>query len=230
MQRVLEPEVMDTARDAEEYDAMDFAEPNGRFAEDALSLVRARPGAEILDLGTGTADIPVRMLQRDAHVRIVAVDLAAEMLRLAAKKLETAGVAGRCRLVHVDAKALPLPPRSFDMVMSNSTAHHLPEPLVLFEQIARVVKEGGAVIVRDLVRPASEADAWAIVERAAAGESARQKQLFFDSLHAALTLDEVGELVRRAGLTGVRVARVGDRHWTAERPFSGAPLAGAGAS
>ena len=91
MERVLEPEVMDTAQDAEEYDAMDFAEPNTRFAEDALALVRGVPGARILDIGTGTADIPMRMLQRDAAVHIVAGDLAKEMLRLAERKVAAAG-------------------------------------------------------------------------------------------------------------------------------------------
>src|SRR5512135_587521 len=98
MERVLEPEVMDTALDAEEYDAMDFAEPNGRFAEDALALVGSVPGAEVLDIGTGTADIPLRMLQRDARVRVVAVDLAREMLHIARRKIAAAGFADRCRL------------------------------------------------------------------------------------------------------------------------------------
>ncbi|HSQ62097.1 MAG TPA: methyltransferase domain-containing protein [Polyangiaceae bacterium] len=218
MERVLEPEVMDTAQDAEEYDAMDFAEPNGRFAEDALALVRSVPAAEVLDIGTGTADIPLRMLQLDARVRIVGVDLAREMLRLATKKVAAAGFADRCRLELVDAKALPFEPGTFDLVMSNSIAHHIPEPLALFEQVARVVKKGGAIIVRDLIRPASTDEARAIVERVSPHDTTRQKQLFFDSLCAALTLDEVADLVRRAGLSGLRIARVSDRHWTAERP------------
>src|SRR5207249_817445 len=96
-------------------------------------------------------------------------------------------------------------------------AHHIPEPLVLFQEICRVVKPDGAVMVRDLVRPASMDDAWAIVKRVAAGEHPRQQQLFFDSLCAALTLDEVAEMVRRSGLARMRVERVSDRHWTAER-------------
>jgi len=220
MERVLEPEVMDTAEDAEEYDAMDFAEPNTRFAEDALALVRGVVDAEILDIGTGTADIPVRVLQRDPRVRIVGVDLAQEMLRVAAQKVASAGFAERCRFQLVDAKSLPFEPESFDMVMSNSIAHHIPQPIVLFEQIARVVKKGGAIIVRDLIRPPSTDEAWAIVERVSPRDTPRQKQLFFDSLCAALALDEVADLVRRAGLEGMRVAQVSDRHWTAERAFS----------
>jgi ubiquinone/menaquinone biosynthesis C-methylase UbiE len=219
MKRILEPELMDTVRDAEEYDAMDFAEPNTAFAVAALGLLdkNAKSEPHILDLGTGTADIPVRMLQRNPRLRILAVDLAHEMIRVATRKVAAAGFSEQCRLQALDGKALPFKADRFDMVMCNSTAHHIPEPLTLFKEIARVVKKTGAVIVRDLIRPETMDDAWAIVRRAAAGEHIRQQQLFFDSLCAALTLDEVRDLARRAGLERVRVAQVSDRHWTLER-------------
>jgi hypothetical protein len=55
------------------------------------------------------------------------------------------------------------------------------------------------------------------VNRAAPDDSARQKQLFFDSLCAALTLEEVRELVAAAGLEGATVAQVSERHWSVER-------------
>lgn len=47
-----------------------------------------------------------------------------------------------------------------------------------------------------------------------------QKMLFRDSLHAAFTLDEVNELVQKAGLEGVKVYQSSDRHWTIERKHS----------
>ena len=59
------------------------------------------------------------------------------------------------------------------------------------------------------------------MKRVAAGEHPRgQQQLFFDSLCAALTLEEVGALARQTGLGKLRVERVSDRHWTAERRAS----------
>ena len=59
--RVLEPEVMDTAQEAADYDAMDNREPNDRFATDCLQFARFSPGARSLDVGTGTALIPIAM-------------------------------------------------------------------------------------------------------------------------------------------------------------------------
>lgn len=58
--------------------------------------------------------------------------------------------------------------------------------------------------------------AWAIVKRVAAGQSRHQQQLFFDSLCAALTPEEVAEAAEKAGLPGLIIKMVSDRHWTAE--------------
>jgi ubiquinone/menaquinone biosynthesis C-methylase UbiE len=216
MQRVLEPEVMDTAEDAEEYDAMDFAEPNTRFAVDALALLGAVPRAEILDVGTGTARIPILMVQRRPDLSILGVDLAREMLRVGQANVAAAGLARQIRLELCDAKELALASDRFDMVTCNSTMHHLPDPVLGFREIARVAKPGGSIMIRDLVRPNAPEDAWAIVDVAAAGESAHQKQLFFDSLRASLTLDDVRAALEQAGLAGLSVRMVSDRHWTAE--------------
>ena len=53
----------------------------------------------------------------------------------------------------MDAKALRFGAARFDLVMCNSTAHHIPEPIQLFKEIARVVRPDGAILVRDLFRP-----------------------------------------------------------------------------
>jgi ubiquinone/menaquinone biosynthesis C-methylase UbiE len=217
MIRILEPEVMDTARDAEEYDAMDFSEADTRFADDALALIKGRAEAEILDIGTGTAKIPVLMLDRRKDLAVMAVDLSSEMLHVATRNVARAGHGHAVRLARHDAKALRLSEKRYDLVMSNSVTHHIPDPLTHFQEVARVVKPDGAVLLRDLLRPPSMDEAWSIVKRVAAGEHLRQQQLFFDSLCAALTLPEVEELVRKAGLGRMRVAQISDRHWTAER-------------
>jgi ubiquinone/menaquinone biosynthesis C-methylase UbiE len=224
--RTLEPEVMDSDEDASEYDAMDFSEPNGRFARDAVALIGGALAGDgpvsghapvALDIGTGTADIPLRMLDLHPSLRIVALDMADSMLRIARAHAASRGHAARLDLQKHDGKAIDLGDARFDLVMSNSVVHHIPEPVALFREIARLVRPGGAVLVRDLARPASRRAARAIVERVAANDSPKQKKLFFDSLCAALTVDEVRALARQAGLGDLRVEMVSDRHWTAER-------------
>jgi ubiquinone/menaquinone biosynthesis C-methylase UbiE len=215
--RIPEPELMDTAEDAEEYDAMDFSEANTRFAEDALLLVAQMREVSAIDLGTGTAQIPILMLERRPDLSILAVDAAAEMLKVGTRNVTQAGFGGQITLARMDVKKLRVEAQRFDLVLCNSTIHHIPEPIMAFREIARIAKPSAAIVVRDLIRPDSFEEAWGIVKRVAAGETAKQQQLFFDSLCAALTLEEVTTLARDAGLSRLRVERCSDRHWTAER-------------
>ncbi|MBX7196289.1 MAG: methyltransferase domain-containing protein [Sandaracinaceae bacterium] len=217
--RILEPELMDTVEDAEEYHAMDFSEPDGRFAERALELLAGSSHPEVLDAGTGTAKIPVLMAKARADLRVVALDPAREMLRVAARHVTQSALDGRITLARLDARNTKFPASRFDAVICNSTVHHLPDPLALLRELKRVLKPGGAVLLRDLARPASMDEAWAIVKRVAAGDSRRQQQLFFDSLCAALTIEELEQLLVDVGWSGFAVRMVSDRHWSIERPW-----------
>jgi ubiquinone/menaquinone biosynthesis C-methylase UbiE len=215
MERVLEPEVMDTAEEAQDYDAMDFTEVNTAFVE-AFVALGVRTG-NVLDVGTGTARIPLLIAQRLPAIKIVAVDLSAEMLKLAAAHLQAAALEGRITLHLADAKNLPFPDATFDAVISNSIVHHIPEPITVLREIARVAKPGAALLIRDLLRPATPEAADALVARYAGKESPRQQKLFRDSLGAALTLEEITSAAQAAGLTGVTIAQTSDRHWTLTR-------------
>ena len=60
--RTLEPEVMDTEEEARDYDAMDHRDVNTRFCDDLLELLDGKPPRRALDVGTGTALIPIELL------------------------------------------------------------------------------------------------------------------------------------------------------------------------
>ena len=221
IQRVLEPEAMDTPEEAAEYDSMDHSEVNRRFAKDVLSsgLEAMAAGAgrrelEVLDLGTGTAQIPIELCRQSEGFRISAVDLAASMLDVARLNVEVVGCNTRIRLDLVDAKALPYNDGAFDAVVSNSIVHHIPEPVVVLAEAIRVLRPGGLFFFRDLARPESEMELSRLVETYAADANDRQRQLFADSLRAALSLDEMRDLARRLGRSAEEVRPTSDRHWT----------------
>jgi ubiquinone/menaquinone biosynthesis C-methylase UbiE len=217
LQRVLEPEVMDTWAESTAYDAMDFGEINGDFAHTAAEL---HPQAvRVLDIGTGPARIPILLCQQHPGCRVWGVDLAQSMLVLGRRNVEEAGLLQRITLELADGKRLPYPNWDFDLVISNSVVHHLPEPIDLFREAARLVTPRGAVLIRDLVRPETVAEIDRIVDAAGIFD-ARQRQLLWDSLHAALMIEEVEKLVQEAGLAG-KVYRSSDRHWTLAIPPQG---------
>ncbi len=216
--RVLEPEVMDSTDEARDYDAMDHGEVNRRFVDDLLAA-QGRWGvplnARVLDLGTGTAQIPVELCLQNPLASVVAIDLAESMLQLAAENVERRGLSARITLQQVDAKGLPFADGQFAVVMSNSIVHHIPEPRSALAEAVRVLqKTGGLVFVRDLARPADDAQVCKLVETYAAGCNEHQRSLFDASLRAALSVEEIRALVSSLGFDPAGVKATSDRHWT----------------
>jgi ubiquinone/menaquinone biosynthesis C-methylase UbiE len=216
--RTLEPEVMDTVEDARDYDQMDHRHVNRVFVDDLLAswqrLGAMCSAADVLDVGTGTALIPIELCRRPGTWRVRAIDLATEMLSLAKHNVAAAGCEQQIQLQLVDAKELPYPDGSFEWVISNSIIHHIPQPAHSLAEMVRVVKPGGLLFVRDLLRPETADEIEHIVNTYAGAESRQQQQLYRQSLHAALTVNEVRDMSISLGLAADAVQQTSDRHWT----------------
>lgn len=226
--RVLEPEVMDTAEEARDYDAMDHSAVNRLFVDHLLQAAQlagvafaasepAHPtniGPAVLDVGTGTAQIPIELCRRNVSCRVTAIDLAGHMLDLAGRNVSAAGFTGKIRLELVDAKRLPYADDAFDVVMSNSIIHHIPEPIDSLREMVRLTRTGGLLFVRDLMRPPEMTILRNLVQTYAGDANAHQQKMFGESLHAALTLEEIRGLAVRLGIPSESVTASSDRHWT----------------
>ncbi|HLJ97479.1 MAG TPA: class I SAM-dependent methyltransferase [Gemmataceae bacterium] len=203
---------MDTREEARDYDTMDHTEVNRVFVADFLRSWDGRN--PILDVGTGTAQIPIELCLQAATAQVVAIDMAQEMLRVGEDNVRRAGLAARLKLQLGDAKSLPFPDQAFGAIISNSIVHHIPEPEPVLAEMLRVLVRGGTLFVRDLLRPDDEATLRHLVATYAGDGNAHQQQMFADSLHAALTLAEVREMVAKLGCDPMSVQQTTDRHWT----------------
>jgi ubiquinone/menaquinone biosynthesis C-methylase UbiE len=211
--RVLEPEVMDSADEAINYDSMDHSEVNWQFAADFLAVWNGKN--RILDVGTGTAQIPIELCRQSPIPRITAIDLAGHMLALARQNVERSGFADRIQIEKADAKCLPYRDGySFGTVISNSIIHHIPEPSLCLAEMHRVCADGGFLFIRDLLRPADETTLGHLVDTNTRGANDHQRAMFAASLRAALTLEEVRDLVGQLGYPSRSVQQTSDRHWT----------------
>lgn len=216
LKRVLEPEVMDSSAEAIAYDDMDHRQVNEAFTQDLIAASEANGGVldEVLDLGTGTARIPLMLCEAVEDVRVVAADLSVEMLDVARINLELSPYLERVMLTLCDAKNLEFEDNRFDVVMSNSIVHHIPEPASAFAEAVRVCKPGGLLFFRDLVRPETDEEVERLVETYAGEEADHARRMFDDSLRAAFSVDEIQALVEGVGFAGDTVQATSDRHWT----------------
>jgi ubiquinone/menaquinone biosynthesis C-methylase UbiE len=224
LHRVLEPELMDSENDAREYDAMDHSSVNKQFVTDLLAALAdwspkrpVHPESEcihVLDLGAGTAQIPNELARRAPNIHITAVDAAESMLTLARENTAKGGFSTRISVGLADAKQLPFDSASFIVVISNSIVHHIAEPRTVAAEAIRVCADGGLLFHRDLARPADETQLDYLAETYATGATPYQRKLFANSLRAALTLEEMRDLIAVFGYPREAVQLTSDRHWT----------------
>ncbi len=215
MKRILEQEVMDTAESAEAYDAMGHGEIDEAFVCRVIEL--GADTGQYLDVGTGPAQIPILLAQKCHNIHITAIDLSKEMLKIAKRHVEDANLTDRISLQLVGAKILPYPDNTFDGIISNSIVHHVHDAEKALQEMCRVAKQSGVVLIRDLIRPETPAAAQAFVDRYAADDTPYQQKLYYDSFLAAFTISEVNQMLSNMDMPGATVVQSTDRHWSIER-------------
>jgi len=220
MGRILEPEVMASQDDVTAYDELDRRFGDILFEGFAESACRmgVREG-RVLDVGTGPGWIPIRLAALNERFLITGVDMSENMLRRARENADRRGVGGRIRLVMSDAKRLPFPDASFDLVLCHNMLHQLPEPADALREIVRVARPDGAILVRDVRRlpgPAMEA----VLPLYCLGYSAGLRRLTVDSFRAGLSYRQLRELADSVGLTRARLRAHFITHIAIERPAS----------
>ena len=212
MQRVVEPELMDDARQVLAYAEADFSEPNSHFVELLKQHHGDHLGGCCLDLGCGPGDICFRLAQQFPDLQIIGVDGSAAMLEYARKSQNGRDLAHRVAFEQHRLPSDDLPKHRFDVITSNSLLHHLHAPEILWQTITQCGKAGSVIHVMDLYRPQSERDAMQIVETYAAEEPDVLKKDFYHSLLAAFSPAEIASQLQEAGLTGLTMELTSDRH------------------
>jgi SAM-dependent methyltransferase len=214
MKRIVEPELMSAEEQARAYAKADFAAAHSSYPKLFAGKFPRRPKrATVLDLGCGPCDVTIRFAQANPGCTFHAVDGSAAMLRFARAAIKRQhGLARRIKLIEGFIPGAPIPPRSYDVILSSSFLHHLHDPQVLWQTIRQYAKRGTIVFVPDLRRPASRAKAREFLRKYSGGEPEVLRRDFYNSLLAAFTPAEVRRQLKQAGLTSLNVEIVSDRH------------------
>ena len=164
--------------------AMNIAETLGVLVD----LVPEDPEARWVETACGPGLIARAMAPRVGSV--VGIDLTPTMVEKASGDAAAAGVEN-VRFEVGDATALPLADDSLDGAITRFSLHHIPAPIRVLEEMERVVKPGGYVIVSDFVTDDDgESAAWQ-----------EQIERLRDPSHwALLTPSRIAALAERVGL------------------------------
>jgi ubiquinone/menaquinone biosynthesis C-methylase UbiE len=160
----------------------------------------------LLDVATGSADLPLALVswgrRHGVAIRAFAGDLSPPIL--AAARAEIARVApGAVILLCCDARALPLPARSVDLVTCSLALHHLgpDDATAALCELGRVTRH--TLIVSDLARGRLAYLGARLLAIPFRNPLTRHDAAV--SVLRAYTRDELATLARAAGLEGARV-------------------------
>jgi len=114
-----------------------------------------KPGARVLDLATGTADLAIMIARMHPHVTLLGIDPSEKMLEVGQKKLALTQLTERIELKVGDAQALPVESNSFDGLSIAFGIRNVPDRLQGLREMARVTKPGGRIAILELSEPRS---------------------------------------------------------------------------
>jgi ubiquinone/menaquinone biosynthesis C-methylase UbiE len=117
--------------------------PETKIASDVVAKMRT---GTVLDLGSGTGYLTVRIAGRAPSLRVYGIDLSRQMVKIARRHAK--GV-DNARFVFGNAARLPFNDNSIDLVISTGASHHWKTPRLVFDECYRVLKTGGEAWIYD---------------------------------------------------------------------------------
>ncbi len=154
MKRVTEPELMTGFEQVQAYKEADFSKSDdemvsqlSNFLKESGALITSN--TMIVDLGCGPGNITEKIACIWSNAKVLGVDDSPEMLRVARerqKSLEQISSLAGLSYHKINIASISNGQSSLvncaDVVVSNSLIHHIHEPFVFFDALAKISKKG----------------------------------------------------------------------------------------
>jgi demethylmenaquinone methyltransferase / 2-methoxy-6-polyprenyl-1,4-benzoquinol methylase len=125
-----------------------------RWRSAMLDRVILAAPRRVLDVACGTAKVTIDLVEHTA-AQVVGLDLTWEMVSRGREKIESAGLGARIEFVAGDARRLPFPDSSFDVLTFTYLLRYVDDPQATLDELARVVRPGGMMASLDFAVPRS---------------------------------------------------------------------------
>jgi len=109
----------------------------------AVALANSLPGRDVLEVGVGTG---LSLAEYRPDKRVTGIDLSAEMLDVARRRVARGTLPNVVSLQEMDAERTTFETAAFDIVAAMFVASVVPSPERLLAEMKRVVRPGGSLI------------------------------------------------------------------------------------
>jgi len=162
----------------------------------------------VLDVGTGSGRLAFELgMVKKTGFKIIGLDLSLDMLIEATGFQNNNYHSTYIDFIGATAANLPFADNTFDAVISYASLHHWQKPIEVFNEIWRVTKPGGFILIRDnrrmLDEPLYKAAIWIFTMFLPKAEKSRWPR----SIMASFKLDEVREILDQTNMKHYMIKR-----------------------
>lgn len=124
------------------------------WREQMANMLPPRPALRVLDLATGTADVPLTFARTNKDIaHITGMDLAEKMLDIGREKIAQQGLNKTIQLSTGDAMAIPAESNAYDAATISFGIRNVPDVLTTLKEMYRVVNPGGHALILEFSTP-----------------------------------------------------------------------------
>ena len=172
------------------------------FAEFILNDLKLEDNSKVLEIGPGPAWISIILVKENPSIRLTGLEISKDMIRIANQNIKDEGVEEYITFIEGNAQDLSMFENgSFDAVITHDSLHHWEQPLVIFNEIARVLKEDGVLCIGDGRRDL-KLGAKIIFQIAKLFISKQMSYYWGTSIRASYTPDEIIKMLDLTNLKG----------------------------
>ena len=118
-----------------------------------------REPRRVLELGCGTGNLSLQLAKSFPLAELSLVDASAEMIALVRSRIgESTPASNAVSYVEARFEELDLPARSFDLVVSSISLHHVEDKAALYSRIRSLMTTGGRFCFADQIRGEPESN------------------------------------------------------------------------
>ena len=176
----------------------EFMRDEGWYEIDSI-LETGISGGDILEIGSGPGLVGLEIAKKLPGSKLTGYEISQAMIKAA--EINAAAYGIRAKYVHGNAMKMPFEDSGFDSVITNASMHEWEDPIPVFNEIYRVLRNGGHYCITDLYRDADQRKLNFVNK--SMPENVRP--LFMASFNASYTKEEILEILNKSDLKNAAV-------------------------
>ena len=154
---------------------------------------------DILEIGPGPGLVGLEIVKKLPDSKLTGCEISQAMIQAA--EMNAAEYRISAKYIHGNAIKMPFEDSSFDSVITNASMHEWEDPILVFNEIYRVLRDGGHYCITDLRRDVDRSK-WDYVYYST---PKKLRPSLLASLNASYTKDEILEILSKSDLKNASV-------------------------